>query len=58
MNQTGAEMSNCFRQNSLITRSCYRKESAAVMHKWKFQLILNIEIANDTLQVLICFVSK
>ena len=42
-----------------ITRSYYRKESAAVTHKLEnSQPIINIEIDNNTLYVLIYFISK
>ncbi len=41
------------------TRSYYRKESAAVTHKLEnSQPIINIEIENNTLYVLIYFISK
>ena len=41
------------------TRSYYRKESAAVTHKREnSQPIINIEIANNTLYVLLYFISK
>ena len=41
------------------TRSYYRKESAAVTHRLEnSQPIINIEIANNTLYVLVYFISK
>ncbi len=42
-----------------MTRSYYRKESAAVTHKLEnSQRIINIEIVNNTLYVLIYFISQ
>ncbi len=43
----------------ITTRRYYRKESAAVTHKLEnSQPIINIEIANNTLYVLVYFISK